>query len=1054
MTDKPSCSPETSPSLRKLLRHAVLVFLGYTAFYTVFFGPVVLGGRLLANNPDAHLFHYPAVFGGRSLWDPLLFSGYPRLADPQFMLWYPLALPLSLTGCEWLWNPFILSSFILTSCFTYGLVRRVTGSMLAAAAAGLVFGLSGFLLAHIMHVAISHGLAWLPLMLWALEELRRRWHRGWFAVFAIAVANCFLAGHVQIFVNSLTLCGFYVAWQIPGAPAGWWRYGLAAAAGVALGLGLSAVQLLPTAELTPHTQRARMSFADFASFSVPRHQLPQFVFPYIYGGATLTPESWLALDTSPYYADGVRYFGAWNPVEMMGYCGLLSLALAGVGVLGGLRSRFVWFFALVTVAGLILALGDSTPAAGWMYHLPVVNYFRCPCRFLSRFALGVAVLAGLGIHALQTLPRRRGVLTLALAGAVLLAGVGLAWYKVSQQLANPDLMRTLPAAARSPLPWENPALGLSLVGLLLSLPLLGIWYARRGRLGAAVLLVAVVIDLGLSAWFAGWRDSAFAAGTLRRIPEAVAAMRHDLRTNGERLLSLSPMIPSSRANLHFCKPAHLDAAPVNLCSCWDIPNALGYTPLAMKRSLELIQEAWPPLYQGKVDELFGIRYFLAPVRTRKSQGGEWDEIPLRTPGLGIGPGAVKEVSFEVSPVSASGIGLIAATGCAAHLPDGTAVAELIVQTSSGPLPPYTLRMGEHLAEFAWERADVRPLVRHRLPELTEPLPSQDPAGQSFQAHHTVAFFQLGERTTVTGVQLRWIGPYGPSTRPLSLTFLDDTTGKSHPVHYLAQVGGPWSVTGTLPDESHVLLRNRRPLQRAWLVGQVVQLPAKQIVEAIVRDRGLPDGTPFEPYRTALVEEAVSCTAGMLTPEDGAQITDYEPHRVRVTTHAAAEAFLVLGDVHYPGWEARIDGQPARIYRTDYVLRGVVVPAGEHVVEFVFRPWSLYYGLAGTGLAGLVLLTLVLEAAVADAESTRPSGSQRGGSRWDPDARVGDLGLLAFPSGSNQGVSSPAGSCSGRAWCWWCPGSSASPARCPSRRWSSSQSWSWSLLVHSAGQPWR
>ena len=47
------------------------------------------------------------------------------------------------------------------------------------------------------------------------------------------------------------------------------------------------------------------------------------------------------------------------------------------------------------------------------------------------------------------------------------------------------------------------------------------------------------------------------------------------------------------------------------------------------------------------------------------------------------------------------------------------------------------------------------------------------------------------------------------------------------------------------------------------------------------------------------------------------------------------------------------------YRTDYVLRGVRVPPGEHVVEFVFRPMSLVYGLVGTGMSCLGLLILVL-----------------------------------------------------------------------------------------------
>ena len=159
----------------------------------------------------------------------------------------------------------------------------------------------------------------------------------------------------------------------------------------------------------------------------------------------------------------------------------MSLALAGVGAFCGRRSRFVWFFLLTTVVGLILALGDSTPAAHWVYHLPVFHFFRCPCRFLLWWTFGVAVLAGLGVHALQALPYRRGLMTLGVSCATLLAGVGFAWNQVSRQMVDNSLFHFAPSVARSPLPWENTALGLSFLGLLLSLPLLWAWITRRGQ---------------------------------------------------------------------------------------------------------------------------------------------------------------------------------------------------------------------------------------------------------------------------------------------------------------------------------------------------------------------------------------------------------------------------------------------------------------------------------------------------------------------------------------------------------------------------------------------
>jgi uncharacterized membrane protein YfhO len=55
----------------------------------------------------------------------------------------------------------------------------------------------------------------------------------------------------------------------------------------------------------------------------------------------------------------------------------------------------------------------------------------------------------------------------------------------------------------------------------------------------------------------------------------------------------------------------------------------------------------------------------------------------------------------------------------------------------------------------------------------------------------------------------------------------------------------------------------------------------------------------------------------------------------------------LSDVFYPGWQATIDGKATKIYQTNYVQRGVQVPAGEHVVEYRFEPMSFKLGASIT-----------------------------------------------------------------------------------------------------------
>ena len=72
--------------------------------------------------------------------------------------------------------------------------------------------------------------------------------------------------------------------------------------------------------------------------------------------------------------------------------------------------------------------------------------------------------------------------------------------------------------------------------------------------------------------------------------------------------------------------------------------------------------------------------------------------------------------------------------------------------------------------------------------------------------------------------------------------------------------------------------------------------------------------------------------------------------------------LVFVDAFYPGWEARVDGEPAPIYRANDVFKAVVVPVGTHRVEFAFRSRRVSAGLAVSGatllaIAGMAVLAL-------------------------------------------------------------------------------------------------
>ncbi len=88
-----------------------------------------------------------------------------------------------------------------------------------------------------------------------------------------------------------------------------------------------------------------------------------------------------------------------------------------------------------------------------------------------------------------------------------------------------------------------------------------------------------------------------------------------------------------------------------------------------------------------------------------------------------------------------------------------------------------------------------------------------------------------------------------------------------------------------------------------------------------------------------------------------------------------EGLAVFSDIWYPaGWKAYVDGKETPIIRANYVLRALRLPAGEHTIEFKFRPDSFYTGNAYAGISSIILYLLLIAgiwAAVRDARKDDP-----------------------------------------------------------------------------------
>lgn len=107
-------------------------------------------------------------------------------------------------------------------------------------------------------------------------------------------------------------------------------------------------------------------------------------------------------------------------------------------------------------------------------------------------------------------------------------------------------------------------------------------------------------------------------------------------------------------------------------------------------------------------------------------------------------------------------------------------------------------------------------------------------------------------------------------------------------------------------------------------------------------------SPTFDYRgIAVIEKEPPFSITRQTNPGKVTINEYKNNSISLLTESKGNGFLLLSEIYYPGWNAYVDGNKSDVCRTDYCLRGVFVPAGNHTVVLRFEPSSFAKGTWGT-----------------------------------------------------------------------------------------------------------
>jgi hypothetical protein len=125
---------------------------------------------------------------------------------------------------------------------------------------------------------------------------------------------------------------------------------------------------------------------------------------------------------------------------------------------------------------------------------------------------------------------------------------------------------------------------------------------------------------------------------------------------------------------------------------------------------------------------------------------------------------------------------------------------------------------------------------------------------------------------------------------------------------------------------------------------------------------------FNPKDTAVMDEEdkIETLSGLQVDSNARiQLIDNKNDEVSYTATTTTKQLAIFSEIYYKdGWKAYVDEQETPIVKVNYVLRGLVVPAGDHKIRFEFKPASVTRAKQIAGIASIVLwLALIVFIAV-------------------------------------------------------------------------------------------
>ncbi|MBI3932202.1 MAG: YfhO family protein [Acidobacteria bacterium] len=478
----------------------VAASLALLALVLFLFRDAVFGGQVfyyrdihLQWQPQVEAFVRAVTSGSWPLWNPDRSFGQPLLANPNAQVLYPPTW-LNLLMRPWTYYTlYVAGHAFVCGLGVYLLALRLGTSRPGALLAASVAVSSGPFLSLASLWNHLAGAAWVPWIVLAADLALAAGGAARTVVWGLALAAPVLAGSVEsgLIAAVLTVaCCWPRLDRTPLLGSHNRRLAWTAVGAVALAMGFSAAQWLPSLELARRSARAGLPAAVTGYWSVHPFDLVETAMPLLLVDLPLRTEVRAAL------------FESREPFMLSLYLGLTSVGLGVAAIGSGPSGRVARGLALTALVGVALALGRHAPLLeGLQAIFPPLRSLRYPAKAMILTGFAWALLVGLGFDEIaRGVGRARRLLVpiVEATAAASLAVSGVALWVLrhrGQELGEAILAREFTRRPFSAV--FEPAADRVLVLTTLLVALLGIHMIRRllGSAYAPAIGLVVAFDL-------------------------------------------------------------------------------------------------------------------------------------------------------------------------------------------------------------------------------------------------------------------------------------------------------------------------------------------------------------------------------------------------------------------------------------------------------------------------------------------------------------------------------------------------------------------------------